>query len=138
MGTVPSRSFGAKELRADCSENVPSVPGFPLVIHVHSASVQMNVQTAIAEPRLLPRQLDQPLAQLFIASPASIPKTRHRNLHQPADSLLARLIISAQPAHFFPQLYEPHPFFEITAFNISLSKLKSATNFFSRWFSSSS
>jgi len=33
--------------------------------------------------------------------------------------------------------HEPHPFFEITAFSISLSRLRSATSFFKREFSSS-
>src|SRR5581483_11218863 len=45
---------------------------------------------------------------------------------------------SAQPAHFLLALYELHPFFSITAFSISLSRLKSATSFFNRPFSSSS
>jgi hypothetical protein len=58
-------------------------------------------------------------------------------LQQPARPLLARAILLAQPAHFFPQAYEPNPFFEITAFNISLSRVRSATNFFSRPFSQS-
>src|SRR6266850_206822 len=95
-------------------------------------SPQQLMQPPVAPPRLLPRQLHQPLTQRFIAPCRAVAKTRYRDRQQPANPLLARLVILSQPAHFSPQVHEPHPFFEITAFSISLSRLKSATSFFNR------
>src|SRR6266404_6286977 len=104
----------------------------PLVIHALSAAAQQNMQMPVPKPRFPARQLHQPLAQRLVAARALVVKIRYRDGHQPASPLLAGLVVFPQPAHFLPQVYEPHPFFEITTFNMSLSRLKSATNFFNR------
>src|SRR6266403_3415201 len=62
--------------------------------------------------------------------------TRYRHPHQPADPALARCVLQPQPVRLRPLFYEPHPFFAITAFSISLSRLRSTTSFFRREFSS--
>src|SRR6185437_3699339 len=60
-----------------------------------------------------------------------------RRLHQPADPPRAHQVVLPQPARLFLPLYELQPFFSITAFSMSLSRLRSATSFFNRPFSSS-
>ena len=88
------------------------------------------------------------LAFLSLAFTVFSPSARHggqtasmarlRHVQQLADPPLAHQKMRVQPAHFRFALYELHPFFSITVFNISLSRLKSATSFFSRPFSSTS
>jgi putative transposase len=57
---------------------------------------------------------------------------QHRQRHQPARTPLAEGILLAHLSHSRLQDCELHPFFRITDCNASLSKLKSATSFFSR------
>src|SRR5581483_8135342 len=95
-------------------------------------------QSPVAIARLLPRQPYQLLPQRPIRSPRVVTVTRHRNRHQPAHPALAGCVLNAQPAGIRPSVYELRPFFAITAFSISLSRLRSATSRFRREFSSSS
>src|SRR5581483_1478995 len=62
--------------------------------------------------------------------------TRHRHPHQPANPALTYCVVTQQPARVRPLVYEPQPFFAITACSMSLSRLRSATSFRSRVFSS--
>src|SRR5262249_42110893 len=111
-------------------------PMQPLVVHLFSASPQQHLQPPIPKARLLSRQLYQPRPQRFIASFRSIAMTRHRYPHQPAPPALTGCVLSPQPDHARPLVYELHPFFAIPAFSISLSRLRSTTSFFSFVFSS--
>ena len=94
------------------------------------------MQSPVAEARVLTRQFSQPFLYMAVISPASIPPTRSRHRHQLADVALAGLELFQQAPHFRSTLYEPREFFRITDWSISLSKLRSATNFFNRAFSS--
>src|SRR5438445_220747 len=125
-------------LPPDQQSRFPVHPIHPLVVHVHPFRFQLQLQPPVSPPRLLSRRFHQPPAQRFIVPPAHIPATRLRHSHQPADPPLAHQKMLPQPVHFLPPLYELHPFFSITAFSMSLSRLRSATSFFSRPFSSSS
>src|SRR6185437_2600834 len=102
-----------------------------------AALLQHNPQTPVSPARLLPRRFLQPLPQPLIVPPALVTKTRLRQLHQPADPPRAHQVVLPQPARLFLPLYELQPFFSITAFSMSLSRLRSATSFFNRPFSSS-
>ena len=62
--------------------------------------------------------------------------TRYRHPHQPANPALARCVLAPQPVRVRPLVYELHPFFAISAFSISLSRLRSTTSFFNFVFSS--
>src|SRR5436309_7392681 len=116
---------------------LPEHPIHPLVVHVHALRLQLHLQAPVPPTRLLPRRFHQTLAQRLIAPPALVPLTRLRYTQQLADPPLAHQKMGVQPAHFLPPPYELHPFFSITAFSMSLSRLRSATSFFSRPFSSS-
>jgi len=63
--------------------------------------------------------------------------TFRSNLHQLASPPLARTKSGPQISHLDPYPCELQPFFRITACSMSLSRLRSATSFFSRRFSSS-
>src|SRR3974390_1518461 len=108
----------------------------PLVIPSLAVSLQQHLQSPIPEPRFLSRQLHQPPAQLFIAALGRIPIARRRHPHQTAHATLAHPVLRPQPFRTRAIGYEPHPFFAITAFSISRSRLRSTTSFFSRAFSS--
>jgi len=60
----------------------------------------------------------------------------NRHPHQPANPALARCVLRTQPVRIRPLVYELHPFFAMTAFSISLSRLRSTTSFFNFVFSS--
>src|SRR5277367_4860400 len=94
------------------------------------------MQSPIPKARFLSRQLHQLRAQWFIAARGLVAVTRHRHPHQPANPALARCVLQPQPVRVRPLVYELHPFFAISAFSISLSRLRSTTNFFSFVFSS--
>src|SRR6202035_5641641 len=99
---------------------------------------QQHPQPPITVARLFARQGQQPLTQRGVVAPALIPVTHARNLHQPADAALARGVLLDQAPHFRSSFYEPSEFFRITDCSMSLSRLRSATSFFSREFSSRS
>lgn len=82
----------------------------------------------------MPLVSDKLPAQALIVARAPITETGYCDLHQPASPLLTRAVVLAQPVHFLTEAHEPHPFFEITAFSMSLSRLKSTTSFFNRGF----
>src|SRR6266498_313722 len=115
---------------------LPIYPMHALVVHSFSASPQQHLQPPIAKARLLPRQLHQPRAQRLIALCPLVAVTRYRHPHQPANPALADHVPYPQPARVRPLIYELHPFFAITAFSISLSRLRSTTSFFNFVFSS--
>jgi len=115
---------------------LPIHPMHSLVIHCFSRPRQQHMQPPISGPRLLPRQLHQPRPQLVIRACRLIAVTRYRHRHQPANPALARCVFHPQPTCIRPLVHELHPFFAISAFNISLSKLRSTTSFFKRVFSS--
>src|SRR3984957_4792757 len=115
---------------------LPIDPMQPLVIHPFSTSSQQNMQPPIPEARLRPRQPHQQRAQRTIPPSCPVAITRYRHPHQPANPALARCVLAPQPVRVRPLVYELHPFFAITAFSISLSKLRSTTSFFNLVFSS--
>src|SRR5579862_3718479 len=96
------------------------------------------MQPPIAETRLLPCQAQQLCSQLALIAPTLIAMTHPRNPHQLADVALTGSELRRQAPHLYPPLYEPREFFRITDCNMSLSRLRSATSFFSRTFSSRS
>src|ERR1700720_3771874 len=110
----------------------------PFVVHHFSASLQQDMQPPISKARFLSRQLHQAYSQPFIAPPGSVAITRYRHRHQKTRPPLAEGILSAHLPDSRLQDCELHPFFRITDWSASLSKLKSATNFFRRPFSSRS
>src|SRR5215475_13118465 len=116
----------------------PVHPIHPLVVRSHAFLLQHELQPPVSPSRLLPRCFHESGSQLFVVPPAHISLARFRHSQQPADPPLAHQKMVPQPVHFHFALYELHPFFSITAFSISLSRLKSATSFFNRPFSSSS
>src|SRR5437660_5099495 len=96
------------------------------------------MQPPIPEAWLGSRQFHQSRAQRLIAACCLVAVTRYRHRHQPANPALTGCVLDPQPAHVRPLVYELHPFFAITAFSISLSRLKSTTSFFNFVFSSRS
>src|ERR1035441_1774339 len=123
-------------LSSDAQTRLSIHPMHALVIHCFSRSQQQHMQTPISEARLLPRQLHQSHAQLVIAARCLIAVTRYRHPQQPANPALARCVLPTQPTRVRPLVYELHPFFAMTAFSISLSRLRSTTSFFNFVFSS--
>src|SRR5690242_5348558 len=113
-------------------------PLHTLVVHPHSLLSQQNAQTPVAVARLCVRQLHQLLLQLRVVFPAPVPVRRSRNLDQLAGMPLTGRKLLYQPLHFRSPHYEPKWFFLITDCNMSLSRLRSATSFLSRAFSSRS
>src|SRR5271165_7181745 len=109
---------------------------YTLMIHCFSRSEQQHMQTPIPEARFLSRQLHQSRAQLIIAACGLITATRYRYPQKPANPALARRVLPSQPVRIRPLVYELHPFFAMTAFSISLSRLRSTTGFFNFVFSS--
>src|ERR1700686_861678 len=106
------------------------------MVHHFSTASQQHVQSPIPESRLLPRQFHQPHQQPFIASLGPIAVTGYRHRHQVAGPPLTEGIFLPHLPHSRLQDCELHPFFRITDCNASLSKLRSATSFRNRVFSS--
>src|SRR5262249_20090077 len=98
--------------------------------------VQVQMQSPIAKAWMLAGQFSQPFLNQAVVSPASIPATRSRHPHQLADVALAGLELLQQAPHFRSSFYEPREFFRMTDCSMSLSRLRSATSFFNRAFSS--
>src|SRR5512146_2726540 len=97
------------------------------------------MQAAITEPRLLTCQRHQFRAQVLIGFSCLIAIAADRDRQQPADPALAgNHVLRPKPDRIRPSVYERSPFFRITACSISLSRLRSATSFRSRVFSSRS
>src|SRR6059058_6201017 len=94
------------------------------------------MQSSIPEPRLLPRQLHQLRPQWLIAAPRLVAVSRDRHHDHTARPPLAEGILLLHLPDSCLQRYELHPFFRITDCNASLSRLRSATSFLSRVFSS--
>src|SRR4029077_13588240 len=100
---------------------------------------QQRVQSPVSVAWLLPGQRDQlfsplrtPVRSLFVTIAAAI------HSHQLAGPALAHLELLAGERHVLPHAGKLQPFFWITAFRTSLSRLRSATKCFRRRFSSSS
>jgi hypothetical protein len=84
------------------------------------------------------RQLAQPRAQLFVALRSGpVAATGAIQLQQPTGAPFAHLISFDEQPRVVASRYRPQPFFSITAFSATLSRLRSATSVFSRRFSSS-
>src|SRR5947209_6096961 len=109
---------------------------YSFVVHSLSVSSQQHMQPPIPEARLLPRQLHQPRALRLIPSPRLVAITRYRHRHHPTRPPLAEGILLLHLLDSRLQGYELHPFFRITDCSASLSRLRSATSFRSRVFSS--
>lgn len=73
-----------------------------------------------------------------LLAPALVPNRSHRHLQQAARPPLAEGKLALQLLDSCLLHYELHPFFRMTDCSASLSRLKSATNFRSRLFSSRS
>ena len=69
--------------------------------------MQVQMQSPIAEARMLAGQLAQPLLNLTVVSSASIPATRSRHCHQLADVALTGLELHQQAPYFRSPRYEP-------------------------------
>ena len=93
-------------------------------------------KAAVAWP--LVRQLHQLLPQSAVVFALLVAARRSRNPHQLAGVRLAEAKLLPQPPHFRLAHYEPKWFFRITDSSASLSRLRFATSFFSRVFSSRS
>ena len=111
-------------------------PVYPLVVHRVPLAPQQHMQPPIAKPRLLQRQLPQFRAQRTIIAPCSIPIRAHRQQHQRTRPPLAEGILRLHLLDSCLPGYELQPFFRITDCSASLSSVRSATNRFSRAFSS--
>src|SRR5579863_150959 len=96
------------------------------------------MQSSISIARLLPGQLHQ----LFTQLPVSIrirlvPIAGSIHAEQLADPAFAQMESSRYERNVFSQTGKLQPFFRMTAFTSSLSRLISATSAFNRLFSSS-
>jgi hypothetical protein len=80
--------------------------------------------------RLLSGQPHQPLLQPFIRSRGTVTKAAHRGRQQPSHPTVSGRELFPPPAGIRPSVYELGPFFAITAFSISRSRLRSATSRF--------
>src|SRR5437016_6306408 len=96
------------------------------------------MQPTIPKTRLSPRQLHQLRAQWLIRPLDAIAVGRHRQHHQSARSPLAEGVVLLHLLDSRLPGYELQPFFLITDCSASLSRLRSATSFRSRTFSSRS
>ncbi len=112
-------------------------PPQSLMVHSLALTLHQHLQPPISIARLLSGQPHQLLAQRLIGSPRMIAITGYGNRQQPAYPALTGLVPCAEPVSIRPSVYV-RPFFAITAFSISLSRLRSATSRFRREFSSSS
>src|SRR5207247_5420450 len=72
----------------------------------------------------------------YLPSPRLVAITRYRHRHHPTRPPLAEGILLLHLLDSRLQGYELHPFFRITDCSASLSRLRSATSFRSRVFSS--
>lgn len=112
-------------------------PEQTLMVHRLPFMRQQHLEPPIAIARLVSRQRDKSLPQIFIAPHGLVSITRYSHRQKPAYPALADQKLLPQPASIRPSVYELRPFLAITAFNISRSRLKSATSRFSWLFSSS-
>src|SRR5579864_1240359 len=110
----------------------------PLQVHPLARPAEQHVQPAIAEPRLLPRQLYQPRAQWLVRATRLIPTSRDGQQHQTTGPSLTEGVLLTHLLDSCLHRYELQPFFRITDCNASLSSDRSATSLRSRAFSSRS
>src|SRR5437868_10815087 len=97
------------------------------------------MQSPVSIAQLLPGDLDQILPQLLVVVRLRlITVAAPIQFDELAGCAFAVLVFLHQQTHAPPLAYKLQPFFRITAFNASLSRLRSATMCFSRRFSSSS
>src|SRR5512133_4286307 len=123
----------------NCQVLFPVNPVQALMIHLVPAPFQQRSQAPIAEARLLPRQFDQVLAQLrVILRPWFISITAAIHRQQLASPALTEAVFGNHESHILPLTYKLQPFFRMTPFRASRSRLRSATSCFRRRFSSSS
>src|ERR1043166_2800330 len=88
---------------------------------------------------MLPRQRHQCFSELLIfVRLCFVAICRAVHTEEPAGMTFAQLILIHQLSDIPPRAYKLQPFFRITDFSASLSRLRSATISFSRRFSSSS
>src|SRR5207244_5402459 len=88
--------------------------------------------------RFLPRQRDQFAAQLSVVIRTRLIPVRGPVHGYELAGLAFRILkLAHHERHILPQTYKLQPFFRITAFSASLSRLRSATMCFRRRFSSS-
>ncbi len=90
------------------------------------------MQPSITESRLLACQLRQLVAQLRVATRGAVTKGRSWQLQHAARTPFTKGITLLQVLHSRLHCCELQPFFRITDCSASLSKLRSATSFFSR------
>src|SRR5258708_33699163 len=103
------------------------------------APLQQRMQSPLSVPRLLPGQFDKGFPQLHIpVRPRLVTITAPIHSQQLAGPALTHLEPFTGECHVLPHTGKPQPFFWITAFRTSLSRLRSATRCFRRRFSSSS
>src|SRR5512136_2752981 len=118
---------------------LPVQPVQLLVIHLPAAPGQQHAQPPVAVARFLLGQSDHLFPKpaviagsWFVAVAAAI------HLQELAGLAFAHLELLDDERHVPPRVYKLQPFFRITAFSASRSRLRSATNFFSSPFSRSS
>src|SRR3974390_485584 len=107
-----------------------------LVVHCLTGPPQQHLQSPISEAWLLSCQLHEPLSKVFIRASGLIADARNRHHQKSARSPLAEGVLLLYLLDSRLHGYELHPFFRITDCSASLSKLRSATSFRKREFSS--
>src|ERR1700737_3277125 len=114
-------------------------PVHPLRAGFASAAFQQRAQTPVTVARLLLRHGDQLAAQLgVVVRPRLISVGGPIHGHELAGFPFRVRKFAHHERHILPWAYKLQPFFRITAFSASLSRLRSATMCFRRRFSSSS
>src|ERR1700704_295321 len=97
------------------------------------------MQSPVSVSRFLARQIHQLLSQhRVVIRLGFVTITAAIECDELAGPTLAHPELLAGERHIGPHAGKLHPFFRITAFSTSLSRLRSATRCFSRRFSSSS
>src|SRR5271168_177441 len=114
-------------------------PVHTLCAHRKSTLCDQRMQSPVSVPRLLTRQIHQLLSQRRVVIRSRfVTITAAIQCDELAGPTLAHPELLAGERHIGPHAGKLHPFFRITAFSTSLSRLRSATRCFRRRFSSSS
>src|SRR6056297_3924831 len=109
----------------------------PLVVDRPALPTQQHVDALVTVPNTHLGELLDPAPQRVLGrAPGLVPLHRPRLTDNEASSPLADPVVTAQVEHCFATLRRLHHFFFAMSVNIALSRLRSATIFFSLAFSS--
>src|SRR5579883_476191 len=109
-----------------------------LVIDDLTVPPEQDMQPPIAIAGLVPREFNEPLTEMFVIPNRAIAKAGYGEAEEPAGAPRAEVERGDHMRHVFSQICELQPFFRMTDCSASLSRLRSATSFLSRAFSSRS